>query len=159
MTPEDILKQEPIVLKQEQRALFFEQGFVAINGLVGEDWLNRIKSRSDEFIDRSRQFSVSNKEYDLSPEHTPDKPYVRRLRAPVDRHPEFWEFACNSVFTEVAADLVARRAHEPDHPLAQTWRQRDQHCGDHCGHDEDRGHRAQRLLPGCIRQRLSRAAG
>lgn len=106
MTPEDILTHKPIALSQEQRASFFENGFVAAEGLVSDEWLERLKARSDEFIDRSRQFSESNKEYDLSPDHTPDKPYVRRLRAPVDRHPDFWEFAHDSVFTEVAADLV-----------------------------------------------------
>ena len=106
MTPEDILTHKPIALSQEQREFYFENGFVAAEGLVSDEWLERLKARSDEFIDRSRQFSESNKEYDLSPEHTPDKPYVRRLRAPVDRHPDFWEFAHDSVFTEVAADLV-----------------------------------------------------
>jgi ectoine hydroxylase-related dioxygenase (phytanoyl-CoA dioxygenase family) len=106
MTPEDILAHKPIALSQEQREFFFENGFVAAEGLVSDEWLERLRARSDEFIDRSRQFSESNKEYDLSPDHTPDKPYVRRLRAPVDRHPDFWEFAPESVFTEVAADLV-----------------------------------------------------
>ena len=106
MTPEDILAHKPTALSQEQREFFFENGFVAAEGLVSDVWLERLRARSDEFVDRSRQLSESNKEYDLSPDHTPDKPYVRRLRAPVDRHPDFWEFAHNSVFTEVAADLV-----------------------------------------------------
>ena len=106
MTPEDILRHKPSALSQEQREFFFENGFVAAEGLVGDEWLDRLRARSDEFIDRSRQYSESNKEYDLSPDHTSDKPYVRRLRAPVDRHPDFWKFAHDSVFTEVAADLV-----------------------------------------------------
>jgi ectoine hydroxylase len=106
MTPEDILRHKPSALSQEQREFFFENGFVAAEGLVGDEWLDRLRARSDEFIDRSRQYSESNKEYDLSPDHTSDKPYVRRLRAPVDRHPDFWKFAQDSVFTEVAADLV-----------------------------------------------------
>ena len=106
MTPEDILKHEPIVLTPEQRQSFFEDGFLAVEGLVSDEWLECLRQRSDEMIDRSRQYMESNKEYDLSPEHTPDHPYVRRLRAPGDRHPDFWKFAHNSVFTDVAADLV-----------------------------------------------------
>ena len=106
MTPEDILKHEPIVLTPEQRQSFFEDGFLAVEGLVSDEWLECLRQRSDEMIDRSRQYTDSNKEYDLSPDHTPDKPYVRRLRAPVDRHPDFWKFAHNSIFTDVAADLV-----------------------------------------------------
>tara|TARA_B100000676_G_scaffold299497_1_gene343917 strand:+ start:1159 stop:2061 length:903 start_codon:yes stop_codon:yes gene_type:complete len=106
MTPEDILNYEPIVLTQQQRQSFFEDGFLTVEGLVSEEWLKCLRQRSDEMIDRSRQFTESNKEYDLSPDHTPDNPYVRRLRAPVDRHVDFWKFAQNSVFTDVAADLV-----------------------------------------------------
>ena len=106
MTPEDILKHDPIVLTQEQRELFFEQGFLAVEGLVSDEWLDCLRRRSDEMTERSRQFTESNKEYDLSPDHTADNPYVRRLRAPIDRHPDFWEFAHNSAFTDVAADLV-----------------------------------------------------
>ena len=106
MTPEDILKHEPIVLTPEQRQSFFEDGFLAVEGLVSDEWLECLRQRSDEMIDRSRKYTGSNKEYDLSPDHTPDQPYVRRLRAPVDRHPDFWTFAHNSVFTDVAADLV-----------------------------------------------------
>ncbi|MEC7658204.1 MAG: phytanoyl-CoA dioxygenase family protein, partial [Pseudomonadota bacterium] len=106
MTPEDILKHEPIVLTPEQRQSFFEDGFLAVEGLVSDEWLECLRQRSDEMIDRSRQYTDSNKEYDLSPDHTPDQPYVRRLRAPVDRHPDFWKFAHNSIFTDVAADLV-----------------------------------------------------
>ena len=106
MTPEDILKHEPIVLTPEQRQSFFEDGFLAVEGLVSDEWLECLRQRSDEMIDRSRQYAASNKEYDLSPDHTPDQPYVRRLRAPVDRHPDFWKFAHNSIFTDVAADLV-----------------------------------------------------
>ena len=106
MTPEDILKHDPIVLTQEQRELFFEQGFLAVEGLVSDEWLDCLRRRSDEMTERSRRFTASNKEYDLGPDHTADNPYVRRLRAPIDRHPDFWEFAHNSAFTDVAADLV-----------------------------------------------------
>ncbi len=106
MTPEDILSHDPVVLTQAQREAYFEDGFLAVEGLVSAEWLDRLKARSDEFIERSRQFTESNKEYDLSPYHTAEDPYVRRLRAPVDRHPDFWDFARDSVFTEVAADLV-----------------------------------------------------
>ena len=39
MTPEDILKHEPIVLTPEQRQSFFEDGSLAVEGLVSDEWL------------------------------------------------------------------------------------------------------------------------
>ena len=69
MTPEDILKHEPIVLTPEQRQSFFEDGFLAVEGLVSDEWLECLRQRSDEMIDRSRQYTDSNKEYDLPGSH------------------------------------------------------------------------------------------
>jgi len=106
MTPQDILSHAPLVLTQEQRERFFESGFLAAEGLLSEKWLDRLRARSDELIEKSRAVTESNEVYDLARDHSPERPYVRRLRAPVDQHPEFWEFAKASVFPEVAADLV-----------------------------------------------------
>ena len=52
MTPEDILNHDPIVLTQEQRELFFEQGFLAVEGLVSDEWLDCLRRRSDEMTER-----------------------------------------------------------------------------------------------------------
>jgi len=97
---------EPRALTEAQRADYFENGFVAVDGLVPADWVQRLTARSNEFLDESRSLTESNEAFDLGPGHAADRPHVRRLRATVDRHPEFWTFACDSIFTDVAADLV-----------------------------------------------------
>jgi ectoine hydroxylase-related dioxygenase (phytanoyl-CoA dioxygenase family) len=50
--------------------------------------------------------TASNETFDLGPKHSTDRPHVRRLRALVDRHPDFWRFASESPLADVAADLV-----------------------------------------------------
>ncbi len=106
MTPEDILSHPASVLTKEQRAFYFANGFVAVDGLIPPDWVRRLTARSNELLEQSRSVNHSNEAFDLGPTHSAEHPRVRRLRATVDRHPEFWEFACNSIFTDVAADLV-----------------------------------------------------
>lgn len=106
MTPGNILAHEPVVLTQAQREFYFDNGFVAVDGLVPPEWVQRLTARSCAFLEASRSLTMSNEAFDLGSEHSRERPHVRRLRATVDRHPEFWEFACNSVFSEVAADLV-----------------------------------------------------
>lgn len=106
MTPEEILSHPPRVLTQAQRADYFENGFVAVDGLVPPEWIGRLTARSDAFLQESRSLTESNDAFDLGPEHSAAKPHVRRLRATVDRHPEFWEFASESLFADAAADLV-----------------------------------------------------
>ena len=106
MTPKKILTYPANTLSQAQREFYFENGFVAVDGLVPPEWVQRLTARSDAFLEESRSITKSNEAFDLGPDHSPGQPHVRRLRATVDRHPDFWDFACNSVFSNVAADLV-----------------------------------------------------
>ena len=106
MTPEDILSHAPRALTGLQRTAYFENGFVAVDGLVPPEWVQRLTARSNAFLEESRSLLESNEAFDLGPNHSAEQPHVRRLRATVDRHPEFWEFASESVFADVAADLV-----------------------------------------------------
>jgi ectoine hydroxylase-related dioxygenase (phytanoyl-CoA dioxygenase family) len=65
-----------------------------------------LRARSAEFIDKSRGVAASNEEFDIGPEHRADHPHVRRLRALVDRRPDFWRVCSESPLADIAADLV-----------------------------------------------------
>lgn len=106
MTPGDILAQAPRVLNPEQRERYFATGFLAAGGLIQADWLARLTALAERFVEASRTLTASNEAYDLGPNHGPQRPHVRRLRALVDRHPDFWSFASQSVLADIAADLV-----------------------------------------------------
>ncbi len=106
MTPEEILDHPPRVLTAKQRGDYVATGFLAAENLVSRDWVDRLNAVSQIFLDESRSLTKSNDAYDLAPDHSAEKPHVRRLRAPVDRDPLFWEFASQSVFADIAADLL-----------------------------------------------------
>lgn len=106
MTPEAILAHAPRVLTQAQRERYFTTGFLATEDLITAEWLELLRARSREFIDKSRAVAASNEEFDIGPQHRPDHPHVRRLRALVDRHPDFWRIASESPLADIAADLV-----------------------------------------------------
>lgn len=106
MTPDAILAHPPLVLTQVQRERYFESGYLAAPGLIPAGWLRRLHELSAEFIERSRGYATSNEMFDLGPRHSANQPHVRRLRALVDRHPDFWLFARESPLTDIAADLL-----------------------------------------------------
>jgi ectoine hydroxylase-related dioxygenase (phytanoyl-CoA dioxygenase family) len=106
VTPDDILTHPPRVLTTTQREAYFRTGFLAAPNLVPADWLGRLRSLSAAFLEESRGVTASNAAFDLGPMHRADRPHVRRLRALVDRHPDFWRFANESVLADIAADLV-----------------------------------------------------
>jgi ectoine hydroxylase-related dioxygenase (phytanoyl-CoA dioxygenase family) len=106
VTPDKILQFPAKALSQGQRERYFATGFLAVSGLIPDAWLRRLVELADEFVEKSRGVSASNVEFDIGPDHRPDRPHVRRLRALVDRHPDFWGFAAESPLADVAADLV-----------------------------------------------------
>lgn len=106
MTPEAILSHPARVLSQAQREAYFHKGFLSAEGLIPADWLGRLRALSDEFLEASRSVRESNEGFDIGPRHSAAQPHVRRLRALVDRHPDFWRFAKDSPLADIAADLL-----------------------------------------------------
>ena len=106
MTPEDILIQPAFRLDQSQREKYFADGFLTIPDAIPSEWIGRLRRLADQFVEASRRFRASDNVFDLGPSHSAEKPHVRRLKALVDRHPEFWAFASNSPLTDIAADLL-----------------------------------------------------
>ena len=121
MIHDEIRTYTPKILTIPQREAYFESGFLAIEDLLPEAWLERLNALSDNFIDDSRQHSVSNEAFDLGPMHSPDHPHVRRLRALVDQHPDFWRFAAESVMADIAADLVGPNVKFHSSKLNYKW--------------------------------------
>ena len=106
MNPQDILSHAALRLTPAQRDAYFADGFVAAEGVVPRDWIERLRAVTDELLAQSRDLSASNDRFDLGPGHTAETPRPRRIRAAVDQHPVYWAFATSEVMTEIAADLV-----------------------------------------------------
>src|SRR5881396_3624013 len=90
MTPERVLQHPPLVLEQRQRERYFADGFLTLPGNVGAAWLNRLREVVSVKIEESRALSASDDQFDLAPDHSAEKPNIRRLRKAVDQHPDLW---------------------------------------------------------------------
>jgi ectoine hydroxylase len=106
MTPEQILAIAPRVLTQAQREFYFSEGYLMLERAIDESWIARLRAATDELVERSRRVSKSDAVWDLEPDHRPDAPRLRRVSAPVDQHPAFWEYVSQSVIGDIVADLV-----------------------------------------------------
>ena len=106
MTPEQILDIPPRVLTQSQREFYFTEGYILLERIIGDEWLSKLRSATDELVERSRKVSKSDAVWDLEPDHTASAPRLRRVSAPVDQHPVYWEYVSKSVLGDVVADLV-----------------------------------------------------
>jgi len=106
MTPEPVLQRQPLVLAQRERERYFEDGFLTVPGYVGAAWLDRLRGVVAAKIEESRPLTASDDQFDLAPDHTAEKPNIRRLRKAVDQHPELWAFAQDPTVVDLVADLL-----------------------------------------------------
>ena len=70
MTPDKILVEPPRALNQQQRKRFFEKGYLLVKSAVSEEWVNKLRDLSLEFVERSRKESESGRDFDLAPGHS-----------------------------------------------------------------------------------------
>jgi len=106
MTPEQVLSIPPRVLSQRQRERYFEDGFILLERIVPNDWLEKLRGATAALVERSRAITKSDAVFDLEPDHAPDAPRLRRVSSPVDRDPVFWNYLAQSQLGDIVADLV-----------------------------------------------------
>ena len=106
MTPERVLQCQPLVLAQRERERYFADGFLTVRGYVGAAWRERLGAVVAAKIEASRALTASDDQFDLAPDHTAEKPNIRRLRKAVDQHPELWAFAQDPIVVDLVADLL-----------------------------------------------------
>ena len=94
------------MLSPAQREHYLEHGWLAVPGLVQEEWLARLRAVTNEFVEQSRSLTESNVLFDLDAGHSAAEPRLRRLSTPTDRHTTYWEFASSSVLVDVVVDLI-----------------------------------------------------
>jgi ectoine hydroxylase len=106
MQPERVLEHAPKVLSQAQREFYFQNGYLLLDGFVGEAWMQRLWDATDRAIEESRRWQTSDAKFDLEPGHSAGTPRLRRLTQPVMHDPVFWEFTSAGPITDVAEDLL-----------------------------------------------------
>ena len=106
MTPEQILALPPRVLTQAQREHYFSEGYLLLPGVLDAGWIGRLRAATEELIERSRKVTKNDAVWDLEPGHRADAPRLRRVSAPVDQHPAYWEYIATSPVGDIVADLV-----------------------------------------------------
>ncbi len=105
MTPDEILEYPARVLTQAQREKYFTDGYVNIESFVPKDILETLLNVTEHFVEQSRNVTKSGDIFDIGPGHSKEKPVLRRLKKPDERHEVYWKFA-SGLMADVAADLA-----------------------------------------------------
>ena len=87
MLIDEIRQTAPKVLSPEQREFYWENGYLLLEKIIPDEWLDRLRAATDEQVERSRALTASDAVFDLEPNHTAEEPRLRRVTSPVDQHP------------------------------------------------------------------------
>ena len=102
----EIMSNPPRVLNQDERAFYFDQGYIVKERAIGSDWLARLNTATAALVETTRSMKCSTQTYDLDAGHTAENPRLRRIAYLDDLDPVFWEFCKESPLTDLAADLL-----------------------------------------------------
>lgn len=77
------------MLTAEQLQTYGEKGYVAAPDLISKEKVEALSNAVDEFVEASREVMESDHIFDLGTGHSAERPMLRRIKNPQDRHPAF----------------------------------------------------------------------
>ena len=105
MKKEEILSYPARALTQSQREHYFEKGYVGAENLIPEAVLSELIDVTKSFVEASRAETESGSIFDIAPDHSHEKPILRRIKMPDDAHEAYWRFASKTL-VDIAADIA-----------------------------------------------------
>ncbi|MEZ5590990.1 MAG: phytanoyl-CoA dioxygenase family protein [Gammaproteobacteria bacterium] len=101
------------VLSEEQRQQFWSEGFLVVENVVDADILQAMQEQFSAWVEESREYSKpygdtldGRPRFDLEPGHTPEKPALRRVNAPVEVSQAYYDAMASSRMTDCVVDLI-----------------------------------------------------
>ena len=105
MNFKEILEIKPKILKQEEREFYFENGYLLLESIVTNEWLDILRKTTNNKVELSKELTESNEIYDLDSGHTFNNPRLRRLSSPNDHDKNYWKYASEFLPT-IVSDLL-----------------------------------------------------
>jgi len=108
-------------ITDEQRSYYARYGYLQLPSFVTDPWLSELQTVAAEFVEQSRELTGSNKVFDLEPDHSADKPRLRRLVSPIDQHETFRRFMTEGPVARLACELLGGPARYHHSKLNYKW--------------------------------------
>jgi phytanoyl-CoA hydroxylase len=100
--------QTPVTLTAEQIATYQERGYLAVNDVLTPNEMQELREVTDEFIEHSRAVTRSDDVFDLEPDHTADRPRLRRLKDPERQHETYDRVLRNKNILAIVSQLIGQ---------------------------------------------------
>ena len=101
------------VLSEAQRQQFWDDGYLVIENAVDGDLLAAMQAEFAAWVETSRAHNEpygdtldGRPRFDIEPGHSAEKPGLRRVNAPVEVSPAYFDAMASSRMTDCVADLI-----------------------------------------------------
>ncbi len=120
------------MLSPEEIAFYHKNGYLTVANVLSAYELAALRRVTDEFVERSRAISQNDEIFDLEPNHTTQRPRLRRIKNPILHHEVYDQTLRHQAILDIVEQLIGAglrsngnklNMKEPDHGSAVEWHQ------------------------------------
>lgn len=94
------------MLTQYQIDAYREHGYLGVDHVLPDDLVAELRRVTDDFVEQSAAVTEHTDVFDLEPNHTAEKPLLRRLKNPVQQHPVYDQAWRHPAVLDIVEQLV-----------------------------------------------------
>lgn len=93
-------------LSQEEIDLYYDQGYLVLHDVVPENVVRDAVAETERLVDVARTLTEAIPMLDLDPRHTPETPWVRRIKSPHEHSEHFLALAGGDLILDLLDPLL-----------------------------------------------------
>ena len=106
MSPDDILKNPAIALSQSQREHYFEDGFLLIEGLLGNKTLRTLRYAASRLEKLASEFEEFPEDFEFETLPKTGQRQLRQVLCAGDYVDELWDYTTTATLLDMVTDLI-----------------------------------------------------
>ena len=95
-----------MLLAETQISFYQENGYLVVENAISADLVALLREVMAGFQERAKKVKATDSLFDVAPGHGSDSPKLRRVKNPVDNHPEFNALMRSDTILDIVAPLL-----------------------------------------------------
>ena len=93
-------------ITQDQVNFYNKTGYLIVEDVLSQDEIKELGSITDTFVEKSRNITEHNEDFDLEAGHSKENPKLRRIKKPEKQHAVYEKTLNHSGVLDVVEDLI-----------------------------------------------------
>lgn len=93
-------------ISQDQINFYNEKGYLIVENVLSQDEIKELGSITDNFVEKSKNITKHNEDFDIEPGHSKENPKLRRIKKPEKQHSIYEKTLKHPKILDVVEDLI-----------------------------------------------------